>query len=939
MLRNPLPRLLLTFLSIACMGVSTASAAVSDRIAAAVSGNARVTLTNSVHGKVRLATDLGPAPAGQQLQAMTLRFSLTAQQQAALDKLVVDQQNPASPQYHQWLTPATYASEFGLSSGDLAKVTAWLTSQGFTITEVANSASFVRFNGTVAEAQTAFSTSIHSLSLNGETHVANVTDASVPSALAGVVMGITGLHDFRLKARVVKNGVKSVAGPEYTASGLHYIAPGDFYTIYDENSLLTSSINGSGVTIAVMGQVDISLTDLAAFRTVFGLPANVPTIKVYGTDPGAPLCASSANCSPSDDDLEESTLDVEWSSAVAQAASVIFVTSIDAIEVSMTDAIDNNIAPIMTVSYGECESGWGASEMSVLNQLFEQGAAQGITILGPGGDTGATDCDTNIPAVYGLNVDFPASSPFVTAVGGNMFNEGTGSFWNTTNGTTGGSAISYIPEMVWNETGVTIGSEIAGGGGGVSAFFFKPAWQTGAGVPADGSRDVPDVALDAGANHDGYLVCVQSSCPSSFSVAGGTSFATPEFAGLMALVEQKTGARIGLANPTLYALAKSTYYSSVFHDVTVGNNDASCETGSPNCPAGGSIGYSAAAGYDLATGWGSVDAANLVADWKLVTPIALGTLGNASATTEVSLPGSPVSAGTSVVVTATVASGTTGFTTTPTGSVRFLVAGATTTYGVVTTAAGNTLASGTASYTLSTANLTPGTYDVAASYSGDSNYAGSLSADDLVDVVSATAPDVKLTPSIATLSVASGASGSVVYTVTPVNGFTGTVTFSVGTSATLLEDYGAAEFVPSSVAITSTAAGTTTLTLFSNASTAVGIGTGVLNVSSLTRREGPSPASRGRGGWYAAGSGVTIASLLLLTLPRRRRLGGLLMVALAVAMLGTASGCGTANPAITATPTTPTSTSTTVPAGTYPVTVTATAGAYSHTTTIAFTVQ
>ena len=294
MRRISLPAVLVTLLAFAAAGAASASAAVANRITQAVSDGSRTSLSNSVHPKVKVSTDLGIAPLDQKLVSMTLRFSPTDAQQAALDQLLANQQNPNSPQYHQWLTPAQYAAQFGLSSADIAKVTAWLAAEGFTVTGVANSATFVSFSGTVAQAQTAFGTSIHSLSLNGEAHFANVTDLTLPSALNGVVTGVTGLNDFKLKPHVHTSGTTPVAKPSftYTNGGVtsHYIVPADFYTLYDENSLLTAStpINGNGVTVAVMGQVDMNLTDIATFRSLFGLSANVPTLKLYGTDPGSP---------------------------------------------------------------------------------------------------------------------------------------------------------------------------------------------------------------------------------------------------------------------------------------------------------------------------------------------------------------------------------------------------------------------------------------------------------------------------------------------------------------------------------------------------------------------------------------------------------------------------------------------------------------------------
>lgn len=721
-----LPRLILTILCVAGIAGSLCAFAAQarNRITQTVSSAETVEIQDSVNPKVSHSKDLGPVSPDTRLQPIMLQFSMSAEQQAALDQLLSDQQNPASPRYHQWLTPAQFAAQFGLSSADLSKVKDWLGSQGFTVTGVANGGQFIRFTGTAAQAQTAFGTSIHTLSYNGETHYANVTNASIPTAIAAVVSGVAGLHDFRIKPHVRAHSVR----PAFTSSvsGNHFLAPGDVYTIYGMNGLLGSGINGTGVTIAVTGQVDINPADITAFRTASGLStANPPTTVHEGGDPGAAKSCSSAsstNCpSPNQDDLQESTIDVEWASAMAPGATVLFVNGPDIMLNAMTQAVDQNLAPIITTSYGACEAGWGTTELSLLGAIFKQAAAQGQTVLSASADEGATDCDTGPSATQGLTVDFPASSPYVTGLGGTQFNDGTGTgatqYWANTEGasTNAGSALSYIPEVVWSDVSL---SSFGATGGGASGYFTKPAWQVGTGVPNDGSRDVPDVSLNASDAHDEFLFCVNvaagSSCTSGFrksdttlTVAGGTSFDSQIFGGMLALIEQKIGGRIGSANPVLYALANnSAYYvpgatiatnsGVVFNDITSGDNKMPCTAASPNCPrAGGSTGYSAANGYDQATGWGSVNLTNLANAWTKVAPLGNGSNGtNASTTSLVVSPGT-VAAGATVTFTATV-SGTSG---TPTGLVQFLVNGA-----VVGT---GTLTNGVATYTYTTscANL------------------------------------------------------------------------------------------------------------------------------------------------------------------------------------------------------------------------------------------
>jgi subtilase family serine protease len=910
---------------------------------------------------VRLATDLGPTPADTRLVGMTIRFNMTLPQQAALDQLLADQQNPASPRYHQWLSPTEFGAQFGLSSSDLAQVTEWLTSQGFTVTGVANGGTFIAFDGTVAEADAAFSTSIHTLSLNGESHFANVSNPSLPAAFAGVVSGITGLHNFRIKPHV------QMFKPDFTSSisGSHFLAPGDIYTIYDVNPLLTAGITGAGIgtganchsvptgtacgDIAVTGQVDINSADVLSFRSASGLStSNLPTTVHEGGDPGSPSC-STTNCSPNDDDLAESSLDVEWSGAMATGATILFVNGPDIFNNAMTAAIDQNLAPIVTTSYGECEAGWGANELNILNQLFKQANAQGQTVMGAAADSGATDCDAGTSAIEGLTVDFPASSPYVTGVGGTMFNEGTASgattYWSAVNGTTGGSATQYIPEAVWNED--SAGFSFSAGGGGPSAFFPRPAWQMETGpagltttVPADASRDVPDLSLDAAASHDPFLYCYLSSCVNGYrqansdlTVAGGTSFDSQIFGGMLALIEQKTGSRTGNANQTLYALGNNATYfntgsTSVFHDITTGNNSNPCTGGTTNCPNGGTIGFSAGVGYDLATGWGSVDLNNLANAWKLVTPLGLGSAGPAISSTALAASPLSLTAGATLTLTATV----TGSSGTPTGTVQFLInnaiAGSATLNG-----------SGVASYTYTTSCSSLGQLELSASYLGDPTYAGSkgplnsaaaqgtangsiVTSPLIATVTSGACPDFTVTTTTPTLSAGTGASiPSATISATSVNGFTGVVAFTA-TVASTSGYLPTLSLNPASVILSSNSSATTTLSLN-------GISAD-LKLPATPGQNAPRTIP-----WYAAGSGVTVASLLLLVLPRRRRLGGLLLLALSLAIAAGATGCGS---------NTATATTTTNPyAGTYVVTVTGTSTISgvqtSNSTTVTYSIQ
>jgi hypothetical protein len=603
-----------------------------ERILEAIDNASSVELHGNVRPMFRAENDMGPVEDSFKLENISLTFKLTETQQAALAALLDQLQNPSSPNFHKWLTPEQYADRFGLSQNDINQVVAWLQTQGFTVTQTARSRAWVSFSGTAAQVQAAFQTEIHSFSFKGETYYANATEPSVPSALADVVLSIRALDNYRLKPRSVVRRVNSRLKPDFTSSltGNTFVAPGDFATIYDVNALYNIGIDGTGQSIAVMGQTDLynNGSDVTAFRSAAGLPANSPTLTLVpnSLDPGVVSA-----------DIEEASLDVEWAGAVAKNSTIIYLYSTDVMNYSLVYAVDNNVAPVISISYGACEAEWGGvANLSSWAQLAAQANSQGQTIVAAAGDSGAADCDSSTSttvvtsATQGLAVDAPASFPYVTGVGGTEFNEGSGTYWKTApTSDVVTSALSYIPEMVWNDTSSTNG--LLAGGGGASAYFTKPTWQTGTGVPGDGVRDVPDISLNASPDHDGYLYCVQGSCMNGFrvvssnpdlnnnlTVAGGTSFGVPTFAGIVALINQqmKTPKGQGNVNPTLYSMAATS--AAAFHDITTGNNIVPCEAGSTDCPSSApfQIGYSAGIGYDQASGLGSIDAFNLVTTWN-----------------------------------------------------------------------------------------------------------------------------------------------------------------------------------------------------------------------------------------------------------------------------------------------------------------------------------
>ena len=536
---------------------------------------------------------------------MILALKLTDSARTGLESLLAQQQDPASSQYHKWLTPEAFGARFGPSQAELDTVADWLRDNGFTVEEVGAGRTSLVFSGDVQRVEQAFQTLILDYRLDGKAFHANAIAPSIPKALAGLVQGVVSLHN--LPRRAMNRGfvpAGTTLRPQYTAGSSHYLSPGDFATIYNEKPLFSKGIDGTGVTIAIVGRTHIPPADVTAFRSQFGLPARAPAFVVNGADPGD-LGA---------DEDGEANLDVQWAGAVARNAAITFVISkstgsTDGVDLSAQYIVDHNLAPVMSTSFGQCEATMGASENTFYSNLWAQAAAQGITSFVAAGDSGAAGCSyASASAGSGRAVSGLASTPYNVAVGGTQFADGTGGYWTSASAADGSSAQGYIPEQAWNESGsVAGGSALWATGGGASGLYAKPAWQAARGVPADGRRDLPDVSLSA-AGHDGYLI----RSGGSLLACGGTSASSPAFAGLMALVVQATGQRQGNPNPVFYQLGNAQYLGTgpaVFHDILTGSNSVP-----------GTAGYLCGAGYDLATGLGSVDAQALVTGWSTGLP-------------------------------------------------------------------------------------------------------------------------------------------------------------------------------------------------------------------------------------------------------------------------------------------------------------------------------
>ena len=705
----------------------------------------RTVLHGNTHPLARPQYDRGPAPPDLPMKRMMLVLKRSPKQEAALLSLLDDQQDKASSSYHKWLKPEDFGKQFGLADEDIQTVTKWLRSHGFEIGHVAKGKNIIEFSGNASQVQEAFHTAIHKYVVNGKEHWANANDPEIPSALTAAVAGVHTLHNFlkqpmmhvaeqKIQAQLVtgKDGKPHVTFPGNPP--LHALGPADYATIYNISPLYgkTPPINGTNQTIAIVGRSNFSIQfdDVDQFFGIFDVINASYHVTLNGNDPG----------DLGGGEEEEATLDVSWSAVLAPGALVNFVVSAttnttDGVDLSESYIIDNNLADVMSESFGSCEASQTSTAAQTDANLAEQAAAQGITYLVASGDSGAEGCDDpDIETVASgpLSVNILAATPFNLAVGGTMFNEDgeDSKYWSSTNTSeTLGSALSYIPEDVWNESclAAQCGDDagIWAGGGGVSSFFNKPGWQSGvAGIPNDGQRDVPDVSLTA-AGHDPYLLCIEDSCTPdaqgfiSFAAVGGTSASTPAFAAVMALVDQKMNARQGQAGYVLYKLAAAEKLSScnasntsglpasncVFNDVTVGNNAVPGEVnyGKPTAQ------YQSGTGYDLASGLGSVNVANLVNQWNTVT--------FTPTTTTLSLSPLTITHGQTVNVTATVVPNS-GMGV-PTGDIS-LVTSSKQALGFFT------LSGGSVSSTIN--NLPGGHYTVTASYGGDGTFAPSSSA-------------------------------------------------------------------------------------------------------------------------------------------------------------------------------------------------------------------
>ncbi len=677
-----------------------------------ISESRLVSLRGNTRPEATAANDRGKVAGAHRFEHIYVQLKRSPEGEAAVKQFVDQLHNPASANFHRWVTAQQFGERFGLAQQDLDTVTSWLTSQGFVVNHVYPNL-VVDISGSVAQVNRAFHTEIHHLSVKGEAHIANISDPLIPAALSPVIAGIASLNNFRPHRM-------SHPVPSYTLnSNYQVVTPADLQTIYDITPVYQAGLTGKGQTIVVLEDTDVYSTgDWHVFRKTFGLARSYPYGSFIQVHPGPGTTGTAGACDApgvNADDVE-AILDAEWASAAAPDAAIVLAACADTDAnfgafIAMENMLTNgNPTPgLMSLSYAGSETQNGESGNVYVYYLYELAAAEGVSMFAATGDWGAAASDEDLSnATHGIGTSGLASTPFNVAVGGTDFgdhyNHVTSEYWSSTNGRTFGSALSYVPEIPWNDScagallsgyegyatpygidgfcnssfGNNFIDTAAGSGGpsgcatgtpsldqvvsGTCQGWPKPDWQLVAGNPSDGVRDTPDVSLFAANGLWGhfYITCYTdvanggSSCfgpPSTWTGLGGTSVATPIMAGIQALVNQSTGSLWGNPNPVYYQLASVQYGangnatcdatlgnatdpSCIFHDITQGDMAVNC-TGTNNCfvPSGqyGVLStsntayqpaYSATVGWDFATGIGSVDVSNLIANWPSATPSA-----------------------------------------------------------------------------------------------------------------------------------------------------------------------------------------------------------------------------------------------------------------------------------------------------------------------------
>ncbi len=885
--------------------------------------------------------DAGAVPGDLKLDQLTLVLARSPQQEQALAQFLADQQNPASPGFHHWLSADEIGQRFGLSGDDLGAVRSWLESEGLHVNWISPSRTFIGFGGAAADVGRAFQTELHYYNVNGAERLSVASDPMIPQALSPVIQSVRGLYSIGDRPAHLSSLASSQPGaPQFSTGSSQFIAPADFATIYD----VPSDLNGAGVTIGIVGWAFVNFADLDNFRqktgTSFPNPTEVVPTAYGGVNPGSPY-TTVQSCSSCVGGQEEATLDVTRAGSIAQSARLLLVSSAqsganDGIGADAQYLIQTNPAPaqVISISFGDCESDAGSSGVAYWNNLFEQAAAEGISVFVSSGDSGAAGCDTSFAAApaspQAISPNYICASPYATCVGGTEFNDQSemSEYWSVGNSADVSSALSYIPEGAWNEPLTSSSAlQVAASGGGVSSYVATPAWQESAiGVPAaHRGRYTPDLAFSSSCR-EGYLGClaaVGASCVSnssgsySFVTFCGTSAAAAAMAGIAALLDQRLAGSVGSLNQDLYAMQASA--PAAFHDVTVATSGvANCSVNTPSMcnnsvPApksltGGQAGYLIGPGYDEVTGLGSLDVQTFINEFNLT--------GRSAPMVAVKLSASSIAASQPLTVTITVTAPSgkpdpAGFVIISSGSYNSPSIALEDSVAILTVPAGSL----NAGADTITATYTPGGTSVSTYSSAQGN--------SVVLVSSVTPPGFSIGGTA--VAIAPGATNGNTSTIliTPSGGFTGSVvlTAQITSSPANLQLQPTLSFgSTSSVSITGASPVAAILTIATTAPAAA------------SSRVPTSPPGR----WYSKG-GVALACLLLLWVPGQQRylrnlLGAfVLLAALACGLSGCGGqlrGSGSALSSVSGTTT-----------GSYIVTVTGTSGSVVASTQFALMVQ
>ncbi|GHO75110.1 hypothetical protein KSD_28810 [Ktedonobacter sp. SOSP1-85] len=535
-------------------------------------------------------------------QTLSLAIGLKLRNKEALQGLLQDAKNKKSINYGRHLTASQVQNSFAPTQQSYDAVVSYLQAQGFKIDHTYNHRLLISFSGTASQAESAFHVQINNyVDARGRQYYSNTNDPTLPQNIAGVVQSVVGLNNYTKythppvqtqNAKVSSNAVSSnaVTCPQNSAQGDNYYTPSQFASAYNFNGLYNKGFNGEGQKVALFEMAAYNLSDLQAFESCYGQSqANIKTITVT---PGA----------FTDDNEIKAELDAEIVLGMLPNLSQLRIyeaspNSPDYFS-EWAQIIADNV-PVVSTSWGVCESGRTQSDFDTSSSFFMMAAAQGQTVVAASGNFGSSDC--YIPDAvpdFDIAVGDPASEPYVTGVGGTSlslnYNDNT-----------------YSSETVWNTTPDIAHSYYGGaGGGGYSSYWTHPSWQSAPGTNSTVGRQVPDVSLDADPNH-GYLVhsSLFSSTYGYWGVVGGTSAAAPMWAAFVTLANEQSiksgGYNLGFINSSLYQIGSGNNYNNDFHDITSGNNDYNNEHGGQ---------YPATAGYDMATGLGSFNAANLAND-------------------------------------------------------------------------------------------------------------------------------------------------------------------------------------------------------------------------------------------------------------------------------------------------------------------------------------